>query len=83
MMEVGDHIKVAIDKKEVCRHLGYEAEHKTSARISSLVDAQIESAYKLIEPAYSYNISDIEGVDGHRVFVEDSVVFDSQVIAEL
>ena len=83
MMEIGDHIQVALGKNEVCRYMGYEAGHKMSARISSLVDAQIESAYELMEPAYSYVIRDIEGVDGHRVFVGDSVVFDSRVIAEL
>jgi len=83
MMEIGDRIQVALDKKEVCRYMGYGAGHKVSARISFLVDAQIESAYELIEPAYSCVVRDIEGVDGRRVFVGDSVVFDSQVIAEL
>ncbi len=67
MMKNGDDIQVVLDNKNVCRYMGYEARHKTSARISSWVDAQIERSYDLLEPAYSYVIRNIEGVDGGRV----------------
>ncbi len=72
-----------IDIQRVCRYIGYDADYKRSARISSLIDEYIENAYQLIEPSYSYVIKDIKWVQGSISFVEDSLIFKSQVIARL
>ncbi|MCL0050419.1 hypothetical protein M1N22_00980 [Dehalococcoidia bacterium] len=72
-----------IDKKSVCRHMGYGADCDPSPRISSLIDEYAENAHHLIEPSYSYHIRDVELVESPAVFVEGSIVFRSQVIARL
>ncbi len=43
----------------------------------------MENAHYLIEPSYSYVIRDIEWARGSIVFIEDSIIFKSQVIAQL
>ena len=74
---------IEIDKKQVCHYMGYEADYKLSARISSLVDEYIENAYHLIDPFYSYVIRDIELVQGSVIIIEGSIIFESKVIARL
>ena len=71
------------NRREVCRYLGYSTNSKPPARILSLVDEYVENAYHLIEPSYSYVIRDIEWVQGSIAFIEDSIIFKSQVIAQL
>lgn len=74
---------IEIDRKQVCRYLGYSADYKPPARILSLIGEYVEYAHHLIEPAYSYTIKNIERVEGSSVFIEGSIVFRSRVIAQL
>jgi len=80
---VSGRIGIDIDRGSVCRYLGYRADVEPSARIASLLDEHIERAQHLIEPSYSYVISDINRVGGSRAFVKSRVVFESEVIARL
>lgn len=74
---------VKIDKRRVCRRIGYSAGHKPPARISSLMDEYIENIHHLIAPHYSYVIRDVEWIQESRVFIEGSIIFESKVIARL
>ena len=78
-----DWIDIEIDRKQVCHYAGYESDDKPSARISSLIDEYIENAHQLLEPSYSYVVRDIERVQGSLVVIEDSITFESQVIAQM
>jgi hypothetical protein len=74
---------VEIDRDQVCRNLGYISDYKVTPRVASLIDEYSEQSYQLIEPAYSYVIKRIEGVRRSCVFIEGSIVFESEVIAKL
>ncbi len=76
-------VDIEIDKKQVCHYIGYEENHKLSARISSLIDDYAEHAHHLINPLYSYIIKDVEWARGSIAFIEDSIIFQSQVIVQL
>ena len=82
-MVVSDRVNVDIDRRSVCRYLGYKADVEPSARIASLLDQYMERARHLTEPSYSYIISDIKSVEGSRTLVKGRVVFRSEVIARL
>jgi hypothetical protein len=75
--------KIEIDKREVYRYMGYENGHRVPASISSLINKQIAEAYELIEPEYSYVIRKIREVEGTGVYLTNSIVFDSEIIAQL
>jgi len=49
----------------------------------SLVNEYTQNAHDLIEPSYSYVIKDIKLVQDTRVVIEDSITFESEVIAWL
>jgi len=90
MVVTDRQITTKIDRKNVCRYLGYGADSEPSARISTLIEEYAEEAYHLIAPSYSYIFRDIEGVQGSRVFVAGSgdllsqtIVFESDIIARL
>ncbi len=83
MSVTSNQVDIEIDRKQVCRYIGYGADYKLPARISSLIDEYIENAHYLIEPSYSYVIRDIKRVQGSIVVIEDSIVFRSRAIAEL
>ena len=83
MVVVGDQIDLEIDRKEVYRYLGYGKNTKLHNRTSSLIDDYIEEAQSIIEPAYSYTIKNIERIEGSRVYIENSVVFESPTVSEL
>ena len=82
-MAEGSRIDIDIDRRSVCRYLGYAVDVDPSARISSLLDEYIEKTRHLIEPSYSYLIKDIERVEGSRSFIKGPVVFESEAIARL
>ena len=83
MLVADKWIDIEINRKRVCHYVGYSADYKMSARISSLIDEYIENANHLIEPSYSYVIGDIELVHDSTVVIEGSIIFESQVIARL
>jgi hypothetical protein len=72
-----------IDIRQVLGIIGYNTRQKLPARMVTLVDDYIEHANDLIDPSYSYVIRDIELILGSHVIVEDSVIFESKVIAQL
>jgi hypothetical protein len=72
-----------IDKQQVLNHMGYGTSGTPSARVESLVKEYADNICHLIEPSYSYVIRDINSVHGSRVFIEGSVAFRSNVIAQL
>jgi hypothetical protein len=72
-----------IDTSQVLRQIGYGTDGVPSARVESLVKEYADNICHLIEPSYSYVIRDVKSVRGSRVFIEGSVVFRSNVIAEL
>jgi hypothetical protein len=74
---------VKIDKKRVYRRIGYEADHKPPARISSLMDDYIEHIHHIVAPHFAYEIRDIEWIQGYTVFLEGSIVLESKVISRL
>ena len=82
-MVVSGRIDVDIDRRSVCRYLGYKADVEPSARIASLFEEYIERAGQLTELSYSYLISDIGRVEGSRALIKGRVVFKSEVIARL
>jgi len=82
-MVTSDHIDIKIDRKNVCRHLGYRNGIKPSLRISSLIKEYMGEAHNLIEPLYVYIIRDIEQVVGSNIYIEGSIVFNGEVIARL
>ena len=83
MLGTSNRIDIEIDKKQVHQYIGYDADYKLPARISSLIDEYIEHAHHLIEPSYSYVIKDIERVQGSIVVIEGLIIFESRVIGRL
>ncbi len=76
-------VDVEIDKSQVCHFIGYDDNHKLSARISSLVDDYAKNAQQLINPLYSYVIKDVEWARGSIAFIEDSIIFKSKIVVQL
>jgi hypothetical protein len=72
-----------IDRQHVLNHIGYGNGRTPSARIESLIGEYTDNICHLIEPSYSYVIRGIKSVRGARVFIEGSVTFRSNVIAQL
>lgn len=83
ILAVSNQIDIEFDPQQVLHNIGYSADYKLSARLSSLVDEYLENAYHLVEPSYSCVIRDITFVQGSHVAIEDSVTFESRVIAQL
>ena len=82
-MAESSRIDIDIDRRSICRYLGYTVDVDPSARISSLLDEYIEITRHLIQPTYSYVIKDIERVEGSRSFIKGPVVLESEAIARL
>lgn len=78
-----DRVEVEIDRKQVCQYIGYNDDHNVSARISSLIDDYSKHAHQLINPLHSYVIRNVEWARGSMALVEGSIIFKSQVVAQL
>ena len=74
---------IDIDKQQVLSRIGYADDYQPSARIMSLVNDYIENYHDLLAPSYSYTIKDVVSVGGSIVTIEDSIQFNSKVIARL
>jgi hypothetical protein len=85
MLVTSDRIDadIEIDKKQLCRYIGYNDSYKLPARISSLIDDYAEHTHYLVNPLYSYVVKDVEWSRGSIAFIRDSIIFKSQVIAQL
>jgi len=81
MMDQADTI--TINKKLVCRYVGYSPDVEPSPRIAALLDEYVENAGHLLEPSFDYALKDVREVRGSQVFIEGDVVFESQVISKL
>ncbi|MFC1951601.1 vitamin B12 dependent-methionine synthase activation domain-containing protein [Chloroflexota bacterium] len=75
--------QVDIDSQQVLHNIGYDTDGEPPVRMVSLVNEYLENADHLIDPSYSYVMRDIELVQGSRVVIEDSVTFESKVVARL
>jgi len=78
-----DRVDIEIDKKQVCQYIGYSDDHKVSARISSLIDDYAQHAHQLINPLHSCVIKNVEWARGSMALIEGSIIFKSQVVAQL
>ena len=58
-------ISKQVNKERVCHYIGYDINYKPPARILSLIDDYVDNIHHLILPAYSYNIRDIERIEGN------------------
>lgn len=76
-------IDVDIDRQQVLRTIGYRDGCEPPTRAVSLVDEYAENVHDLVEPSYACAIRDIKSIQGSRVVIEDSVTFESKVIARL
>lgn len=83
MIAISNRVDIEIDRQRVLLSIGYRTDRKPSARIVSLIDEHMENAHQLMEPAYSYIIKDIEAVRRSCVFLDGSIVFESEVMARL
>ena len=83
MLVADKGIDIEIDRKQVCRYIGYDADCEPSPRISSLIDEYIENVHPLIDASCSYVIKDVEWARGSMAFVKDSIIFKSRVVAQL
>ena len=71
-------IDIDIDRQQVLRAIGYCDGCEPPVRAVSLVNEYAENVYDLVETSYACAIRDIESVQGSRVFIEDSVTFESE-----
>ena len=83
MLVADNSIEIEVDRKQVCRYVGYDVDGKLPPRISSLIDEYIDNVHYLIEPSYSYVIRDIALVQDSLAVIDGSIIFESQVIAGL
>lgn len=83
MLVTSRSIDIDIDRRRVWTNIGYCAECEPPARMSCLVDEYIENAHQLIEPSHSYVIKNVDSVHGSVAIIDDSIVFESEVIARL
>jgi len=81
MVAISD--RTDIDMQQVLLNIGYGSDYKPPARIDSLVNDYVENAQQLIEPSYSYVIKHVTLVHGTYVIIDNSVVFQSNIIARL
>ena len=83
MVTTSNLVNIEIERQQVLRNIGYNTRRKPPARVVSLVDQHIDNAHQLIKPSYSYVVRNIERVRRSCVFVEGSIVFESEVLARL
>ena len=83
MIAISNRVDIEIDRQRVLLSIGYRTNRKPSVRVGSVVDEHIQTAHQLMEPAYSYIIKDIEAVRRSCVFLDGSIVFESEVMARL
>ncbi|MFC1995290.1 hypothetical protein ACFLVM_00210 [Chloroflexota bacterium] len=72
-----------IDRQQVLSNIGYHDNYQPSARIASLVNDYIENYHDLLAPSCSHILRDIVSVKGDRIDIENSINFQSNVIARL
>jgi len=71
---------IEINKELICRYLGYGSRNAPDT-ILSLIHSQIERAYGLIKPIYTYTPKLIEGISGDAIFLAGSLKFYSETLS--
>ncbi|MFC2035426.1 vitamin B12 dependent-methionine synthase activation domain-containing protein [Chloroflexota bacterium] len=72
-----------IDRQRVLHDIGYGPDAKVSARVWSVVNDYVDNAHEFIAPSFSYAVRDVKLINGTSSIIEDGVVFESGVIAQL
>lgn len=67
MVETICAFEVTIDKKQICRRLGYWNSDEPRASISASIEETIEEANRLIEPSCTYQIMDVQHIRRPKV----------------
>jgi hypothetical protein len=75
--------RIDINRQQVLHSIGYCTDCKLPTRLASLIDDYVENVHNLIEPSYSCVVRDIKLVQGSRVIIDGSIIFESPVIASL
>lgn len=74
---------IQIDSKQILDQIGYYDGHEPSARIRSLVNDYLDNYHNFIESMCSYTFRNIESVQGDRVYLGDTAILESKIIARL
>ncbi len=72
-----------INSQQVLCSIGYDTDCEPPVRMASLVNEYLENTKHLVDVSYSYITKDVEWVQGSIAFIEDSIIFKSQVLARL
>ena len=83
MIGIKEIPKLEIDQRQIMKMIGYSSPGRPPNRIKSVVAEYAENAPDYMDPSYSYVIRDIRRVKGNRVYIEGSIVFESNIIARL
>jgi hypothetical protein len=83
MMAINSPVKIEVDKRYLLQSIGYNDQCSPPPRTMSLIEDYVEKAHQLIDVSHAFIVKDIEGVWGNSVFIEDFIVFESTVIAQL
>ena len=83
MLVTSERLNIDLDRKRILRAIGYCNDSEPSSSISTLVNEYIENAHQLIVPMHSYIIKNVEAIRGPYAIIDDSIVFKSEVIANL
>ena len=81
MVKTIKNFKIEVDKDEVCRYLGYGKDQAPTSSISSLIDEEIDNAYKLMKPSCFYRLLDIRRGRKPLVILEDGLKITSEVLS--
>jgi hypothetical protein len=60
-------LNISVDKKQICRRLGYRNSDEPRPSIVALIEESIEESRRLIEPSCTYQIMDVQRIRRPRV----------------
>lgn len=83
MIEAIKNFRINIDKKEVCRYLGYHNGRRPTSSISSLIDKEIEESYGLIRPVGFYRILEIVRIRRPHIILDNGLMITSKVSSQI
>lgn len=81
MVKAIRNFAIEIDKDEVCRYLGYGKDRAPTPFISSLIDEEIEEAYRLVQPLGFYRLVAIVRGRKPPVILEDGLRISSELLS--
>lgn len=83
MVEAIKDFKIDIDKKEVCRYLGYRNGRRPKSSILLLIDKETEEAHNLIQTSCFYQLKGVKRVRSPQVILEDGLTITSEVLSRV